>query len=138
MITHYLSGSSGSSYTFQGSTQHGDIVVQGNDWDPEIVTEKFFGVTGESHLIGSPGGRDLAAEFWLTGYSTPTLLGNDLFTISSKIGLLLGSVTLSGNLAGTYNNCTFLGYQRSPRFYDGSGVNLWCVQGRLLWRQRQP
>jgi hypothetical protein len=138
MITHYLSGASGSNYTFRGSQQHGDVIVDGNDWEPEIVEEKFFGVQGVSHLIGAPGGRDLSCEFWLTGYVSAIALGNDLQEIDSKIGLLLGSVAITGNITGSYNNCTFLGYRRGARFYDGSGLNGWMIQGQLIWRQRKP
>ena len=110
------------------------------DFDPELVQEKYFGVEGESHLIGAPGGRDLEAEFWLTGFANPGLLGAALLAIDGQIGDLRGTIAIvGGNFDGNaWNNCTFLGYQRGARFYDGSGINSWCVQGKLRWRQRQP
>jgi hypothetical protein len=136
-INQYISGSSGANFTFAGSTLHGDVIPS-IDWEPELVQEKFFGVQGESHLIGAPAGRDLSCEYWLTGYVSAVALGADLVTIDSWIGRLLGAIVMSGNITGQYNNCTFLGYPRGARFFDGAGNLGWCVAGHLLWRQRKP
>jgi hypothetical protein len=122
-------------YTFGGSSFHGDIIPQGS-WDPQLVAEQFFGVAGEAHIFGATGGRDLICEYDLTGFASSTLLGNQLVQIDTKILLLQGTLTINGNIFGTYPKCTFLGYERLPMFFDGSGVNGWCVFGRLRWRQR--
>jgi hypothetical protein len=137
MITHYTSGTSGSNFTFGASALHGDVIVQG-DFEPELIPEKYFGVAGESHLIGAPGGRDLSCEYWLAGYVSAIALGNDLQTIDTKIGLLLGAVAITGNITGSYNNCTFLGFHRGARFLDGAGNLGWMCCGQLIWRQRKP
>jgi hypothetical protein len=136
-INQYISGTTGSNFTFASSSLHGDVIPSG-DFEPELIQEKFFGVKGESHLIGAPGGRELSCEYWLTGYASAILLGTDLQTIDTQIGLLLGAVVMSGNITGQYNNCTFLGYPRGARFFDGAGNLGWCVAGHLLWRQRKP
>lgn len=137
MIRQLLSPGSSSYFDFV-SDYHGDIVVA-SDFEAEITAEKYFGVQGESHLVGAPAGRDLVCEYMLTGYASATLLGAAMQTISAQIGLLTGPVSiLNVNLAGTFNNCTFMGYRTQPRFYDGSGVNGWCVIGQLIWRQRKP
>lgn len=121
-------------YNFGGSGLHADIVP--GPWEPQLVVESFFGVAGEAHLQGATGGRDLVCEYDLTGFGSSTALGNQLVAIDAQILQLVGTLTISGNISGTYPKCTFLGYERRPMFFDGSGVNGWCCFGRLLWRQR--
>lgn len=122
-------------FNFGGSNFHGDIIP--GPWDPQVVQEQFFGVAGEAHLIGATGGRDLVCNYDLFGFASSTLLGQQLVTLDSQILLLTGDLAISGNIAGIYTSCTFVGYDKiSPFFFDGSGVNGWGVFLRLRWRQR--
>lgn len=116
------------------SAFHGDIIP--GPWDAQIVQEAFFGVSGEAHLVGFTGGRDLICNYDIIGALTSTLLGQQLVAIDQVILQLTGDLTINGNIVGVYPKCTFLGYERAPMFFDGSGVNGWCVFGRLRWRQR--
>jgi len=127
-------GLSHDGYTFGGSSFHGDIVAE-SDVQAELVEEKFFGLAGAVHVLGAPGGRTLHCQYDLVGY-TQVNLGNQLLAISQKVTALVGTLTITGNIGGTYPKCTFLGYVHEPQFFDGSGVNGWCCFGRLFWRQR--
>jgi hypothetical protein len=132
-LAQYTSGSSGPAFAFS-SAFHGDILP--GLWDAQVVAEQFFGVAGEAHLIGATGGRDLICPYDILGAGSSTLLGAQLVALDAVILQLTGDLAISGNIAGVYPKCTFLGYERASMFFDGSGVNGWCVFGRLRWRQR--
>lgn len=126
-----------SSFTFF-SNPSGTIQVA-EPHAPPIAIGQFFGVHGESHIIGETYGADLICEYRFQGYSTIALLRTDEKTLESKIGKLKGTLTqtISGN-DRAYQQCTFLGFRPfEPPFLDGSGVNGWVMRGILLWRQRR-
>ncbi len=127
------------SYAFftSGSADHGMVRASGPH-DLPIQIGRWFGVVGESHIIGEPDGRNLTCELTLQGYNTTTLLQSDLDALQTQAGQLTGTLTetISGN-SRTFAQCTFLGYAATaPAFLDGSGVNGWVQFGQLLWRQR--
>lgn len=104
-----------------------------------IVTGQFFGVIGESHIIGETYGVDLACEYRFQDYATIALLRADKKTLEGKIGKLTGTLTQTIlTYDQTFQECTFLGFQpfEAP-WFDGSGVHGWVQNGRLLWRQRK-
>lgn len=119
------------------SNPSGPIVTAGPH-EPQIIVSRFFGLIGESHLLGETWGRDLFCEYRFQGYNTTALLMTDWDTLGQKIVKLTGTLaqTISGNTAN-FPSCTFLGFVPSrPMFLDGSGVNGWVQPGRLIWRQR--
>lgn len=124
------------SFTFGGSSLHGDIVPQGS-FQPQLLTEEYFGVKGEAHLIGETGGRSLTCDYTLSGFASAALLQTAIENINAKIGELTGTLSVSGNMTLTFAGCTFVGFEHQAKFLDGSGVNGWCVHGRLHWRQRE-
>lgn len=125
------------SFAFFGLGTEGVIEEIGPHQLP-IAVGQFFGVVGESHIIGETYGVDLRCSFRFQGYNTITLLRTDKKTLESKIGKLTGTLTqtISGN-ANAYEDCTFLGFAPlRPPFLDGSGVYGWVQFGHLFWRQR--
>lgn len=124
-------------YSFE-SADH-DPILPASEHELPIVVGQFFGVNGESHIIGEPVGRELFCAITLDGYNTNTLLQAAINTLSSKAGQLTGTLTetISSN-SRTFSQCTFLGFFPSgPPFVDGSGVNGWVQSGFLRWRQRK-
>lgn len=106
---------------------------------PVIAVGQFFGVIGESHIIGDPHGADLACEYRFQNYSTIANLRTHEKNLEARYGKLTG--TLTQTIAGAdraYKQCTFIGFRSfEPPFLDGSGVNGWVMRGILLWRQRR-
>lgn len=129
MLTH-------DDYQFGGSSLHGDIVPVGS-FEPKLLVENFFGVAGEAHLFGETGGRQLVCDYTLSGFEDTETLKSLLDEIDSNVGRLTGDLTIEVNISATYRYSTFLGLERAAMFYDGSGINNWCVHGRLHWRQRK-
>lgn len=109
-------------------------------YSPEVpmVIGKSFGVLGESHLIGSPYGRDLNCELTISGYASDAACQAAIADIHNRIGTLTGTLTNTVlGVASSYPNSTFLQCYVSdgPR-RDGSGVHGWFARLRLTWRQR--
>lgn len=120
------------------SHDHGIITPEG-PFETPIVTGQFFGVLGESHIIGETFGRNISCDYIMRGYASHGALATDLATLAAYQGNLVGNLTMtiSANTT-TFPKCTFLGVVHSPRgaFLDGSGVHGWVLFARLLWRQR--
>ena len=120
------------------SHDHGIVTPEG-PFETAIVTGQFFGILGESHIIGETYGRIISCSYIMRGYSTHGALADDLATLSSYQGYLVGdlTMTISANTT-TFPKCTFLGLTHDQRgaFRDGSGVHNWVLFGRLNWRQR--
>lgn len=120
------------------SMPHGAIVESGF-FEVPIVTGQFFGVVGESHIIGSPQGRLISCEFTFESYATTSALETARAALAAKVGTLTGTLTetIGGN-GRVFNAATFLGFQPdAPPFQEGATSN-WVQFGRLLWRQRNP
>lgn len=120
------------------SVPHGPIVAEG-PFELPIVPGQFFGVAGESHIIGEPYGRNLSCELTLQGYASIAALETALRALDAKAGSLTGTLTETiGANSRTFPQTTFIGFQQSPPgpFLDGSGVYGWVCFGRLIWRQR--
>lgn len=120
-------------FGFFGTTTHNDVLPTGPH-DVSDVHAKFFGVIGESELRGEPGGRWLQCKMTLRGYSTAQLLISDFNTINSKVNKLTGTLTVTGNLAATYVNCSFKGATREKIIHDAATGNYLC-DIMLRWRQ---
>lgn len=120
------------------SHDHG-IVTPHGPFETAIAQGQFFGVIGESHIIGETYGRDLSCEYTMRGYATHGALATDLATLAGYQGVLVGDLTMTiGGNTTTFPKCTFIGVSHSPRgaFLDGSGVHGWTLFARLHWRQR--
>lgn len=124
-------------FNFGGSNLHGDLIPAAN-FDPQVIVGQFFGVRGEAHLLGDACGRDLTCDYMLSGFLTSSDLDTAIKAIEAKIGVLTGTVALTGNIVTSQRFCTFLAYERGSMQFDGSGVNGWLVRGRLRWRQQRP
>ena len=127
------------STTLAANGQHGLITAIGAHQLP-VAVGQWFGVEGESHIVGSRYGQDLVCDVTFSSYATRQALQAALDTMSSYAGVLTGTVTqsISGDVS-TFADCTFLGFEAArPAFFDGSGVHDWVMFGRLRWRQRVP
>ena len=122
-------------YDFGGSNLHG-IVHPSQPADLPITIGRFFGVRGESHLLGRTYGRPLECEYLLSDFDDPADLKNLLVSMDLKVGELTGDLAQTGNWSQTFGDCTFIGFERGIPFFDGSGEHGWCVEGRLKWIQR--
>lgn len=123
-------------YDFGGSTLH-SIVSPSGPAELPISVGRFPAVKGTSHLIGQLQDRPLECQYILKGYEDPEDLQDVLDEIDGKAGELTGTLTETGNYGQTYENCTFIGFDRGIPFKDGSGQHDWCVEGRLRWIQRK-
>lgn len=96
-----------------------------------ITVTKFFGVWGEQHLSGKPSGRELTLDI--------TLEKSDADDMDAAISAIAEKVGQFGDLdvgTGTFQNCTFLGFNPSESpWQDGSGVHGFICRGTLAWRQ---
>lgn len=125
-----------------GTTFSGDatLIKAVGPYEVEIITAKFNGVRGESHIIGKPGGRELFCEYRLKGYSTPATLQAAIESLQDATTELTGTLTqtIGGNTT-TYGPSTFLGFtetgdRRHDPILGGGG---YTVEGILRWRERQ-
>jgi hypothetical protein len=125
-------------YNFESITDHTDL-VSGTPAQLPIVPGQFFGVKGEAHLIGETYGQDLYCTALLFGYNTAALLKAAVKRIRDKQGKLTGTLTVSGNLAQSHAQCTFLEViEPEPGAqYDGSGQHDWRQRIVLKWRRRR-
>eukprot|EP00913_Durusdinium_trenchii_P028459 g26687.t1 len=120
-------------YNFLGNTTHGDVVPAG-PFELSDVRTKFFGVIGESEIRGEPGGRDLTCRMTLRGYASETALIAAFNEIASKANQLTGTLTVTGNLAKTFGNCTFKGVAKS-RTIRNAVDDTYLSEIALTWRQ---
>lgn len=125
------------SFTFFSNPEGVIQVVQPHQ--PAIAVGAFFGVIGESHIIGEPQGADLACEYRFQNYNTIATLRSAEKTLEANYGKLTGTLTqtISGNTR-EYKETTFIGFRAfEAPFLDGSGAHGWVMRGILLWRQRR-
>jgi len=116
---------------------HGMVLPEG-PFEVPLVVGRFFGVRGESHIVGQPWGRPLSCRLTLTDYASLDNLSADLATLASLVGTLTGElVETIGTSTRRFPHATFLGFAADgEEFYDGTGVLGWTQFGRLQWMQR--
>ena len=120
-------------YNFEGFTTHGDIVPE-SEFQLSDVVGQFMGVEGESEIKDKPKGRDLNCRMTLWGFSTEQALLNGFNTINSKANKLTGTITVTGNSAATFGNCSFKGATREPVRRNAVN-NQYFTKIFLHWRQ---
>jgi hypothetical protein len=121
-------------YTYPAAV-HGKI--QATPPDVVLQTSKYPAVSGESHLIGRSGGRDLWTTATLRGYSTPAALDLAIALLNRKVSELTGRLTVTGSYAGIYDKCTFVGFYPDEEQHQDPYYG-WMTRGILRWRQRDP
>jgi hypothetical protein len=129
-------GLSQEGFTFGGSNNlHG--ALSSMPADTPIQIQRVAGLKGETHLIDRAKGRTFTLKCKLRDYSTWSFLMGALDGIDENVGLLTGTLTVTGNAAATVNRATFARCERlsKPR-YDGSGQHGWNVDIELTWIQR--
>jgi len=117
-----------------GSNLHGTI--NPTPWELMESVQRFFGLTGEYHLIGRLSGRNLSAWMQFRGYNSQNALLSAVTTLNNQIGEA-GTVTYTvGTDVSTFAGCIFMGFEpEEDPWVDASGVNGWQIKGRLKWRQ---
>ena len=107
-----------------------------------LVRKQFFGLQGESHVLGRTYGRDLTCELTLTDYGSDADLQFDIDTIQNQAGTLTGALICTINaVVTTYANATFLGCKVvREKMLDGLGLPVygghgWFAVVELEWRQ---
>ena len=124
-----------SSVTFSGRA---GTIVAASAPESQLIKGEYWGLIGESHLLGETFGRDLSCEFTFYGYASMALLATAVAAVEGYTNKLTGTLTQTVNgSAQAYPSCTFLGFEPTePPFLDGSGCEGWIQRGRLKWRQR--
>lgn len=127
-ISQFNSGNTGTGYLFP--VFHSTSVPGARELSLHV--RQFAGISGESHQVSGPHGRDIQVEVDLTGYSIEADLYADLEVIAGKVNVLFGQLTI-GN--AVYADCTFKGLTitRKPFADPHQG---WTAFGTLNWRQR--
>ena len=123
------------SFTFFNGL-HG-LISERETGDLPLVIGQFFGVRGESHIVGEQYGSVLTCELILDGYASLAALGNDIVTLKTKRSKLNGTLVeqSAGGFTRSWPNTTFLGFEEQrPVFFDGSGANGWVQFLNLFWR----
>ena len=120
--------------------------VMPGPYDLKTVRATFFGLPGESEIIGFRNGRNLECRHWLYGnYATPAALVADLQRMEGFVGShgLLVMTAFDGATVEEFHNCTFLGFEReliddvNYLLKDMAGTldGGWFARGVLRWRQ---
>lgn len=122
-------------FTFGGVTLHGDLLP--SEWELRDVRGNFFGVGGEVEIRGERGARDLLCHFTLSGFATAAAALIAFKTIEAQTNRLSGTLTVTGNLAAAYGNCTFKGAVRD-RIVRDAATGTFLFRGVLRWRQLIP
>ncbi len=107
------------------------------NWELQMKLSKFFGVIGESVILGGMGGRPIAARFWMyDSYETAQDLENTINQVNSYIGEY-GTLSINGTAARSWDKVLFLGFvpAQDPLFDSSLG---WIMIGDLFFRQLTP
>lgn len=120
---------------------HSGRIVSAGLPDFQLHRRVYFGLRGESHVVGEQGGQDLACQIVFDTFATALLLQAAVDVKQALAGNpLTGDVIQTiGGVATTYENCTFLGFEAtSPIRFDSGGGNFFYQFGFLRWRKRVP
>lgn len=124
--------------TFRGSPVLGTCgQLQVGEWDPLLARTVFFGVIGESEIVGGVGGRDIECEVWIhNSWNNSAAVVNAITTLENATNSN-GLLVESGPVYREFPNCTFLGCRvdRGPLPSNTVG---WFAIATLRWRQLQP
>lgn len=135
--------------TFRGIPIFGthDIITTGPP-ELQVVRSYFWGLKGESEIVGGPAGRSLSCYIWLhRQYRTRWDLERGIWEINTWVGEhgVLIEHDYQNNAILTFNDVTFEGFTREglggrdsagPTFDYACTVDCgWFQPGRLLFRQ---
>lgn len=120
---------------FYGTVGH---IIEGA-WEFDVKRTKFFGVIGESEILGGIGSRKITAPYWFyNSFSTGANLADALYDLDSYIGLN-GTLTESGTISRSWEKVTFDGFTRdSSRGMIFSAQLGWLIIGTLNFTQLGP
>lgn len=104
----------------------------------EAIRTKFFGVAGESEILGAIGGRTLEYFYYFSksDWEQEDLVTN-LATLKTYVGTN-ATLTESGSVSETFADVTFDGFERvGPQLPDTAGTFLggWWIPLVLRFRQ---
>lgn len=118
---------------------HATIIDAAGPYEPELIVTKYPGLTGETHLIGKPAGRELFCEYRFRGYSTLALLHAAVQSVQLATTVLTGTLTqtIQGSTQ-TFGPCTFLGFQKTRNAFFDKISQGYVLDGILRWREREP
>lgn len=125
------------SITQDGQTFVGDHgrIMQGTP-ETRLQRTTFPGVSGESHIINPSGARELSTSFTMKDYATSALLDLAIAAVNQRVSVLTGRITVTGDFAGSFDKCTFIGFEIEDQGYRPP--HGWVARGRLRWIQRDP
>jgi hypothetical protein len=128
--------SSGEEVTLLATDNHGDL-IDSSEFDLNDVRQKFPGLNGEVELQDRPGGRDLAIEVTLFA-GTSAGMNASIIANNRQINELQGTLSMTGNLVGEWENITFKGFTKTaPGIRRDVAGNRFFCEGMLRFRQHR-
>jgi len=123
--------------TLFGGNTHTNIMT--GPYDMPMQIGQFFGLVGESHLIGLTKGRDLWCEVDVLNYSTRGRITTAITALQNYVNQpLFGTLRIiyPNNTYDDFPNCTFTGVQQIPGgpFYEASN-GTYRTKVTFTWRE---
>lgn len=109
---------------------------------PRLQTRrrKYWGLHGESEILGFPGGRAIAVPMFIhAAYASVNEIGTVLKALDNLVGAN-ATLTLNGTYTQVFNNCTFEGFERDADILPdiaGTMNNSYWTHGILHFYQLQ-
>lgn len=125
--------------TLFGDNTHSDVFEAPYDFPVQIG--QWFGLQGESHLIGQTHGRELFCEVDATGYATPGAILTAMTALRNYINQPLHGdlvITFPSGGTNTEPSCTFTGLHKvQPGIRHNPVDSTYYTKLIMTWRQSQ-
>lgn len=120
---------------------HGPVITAPSQL--QVARTKFWGVNGESEIVGYRGGRSIVSELWLhNNYSTAEQVYNEMQAMDAAVGR--NEDLIETGISRIWYACTFMGFEEMPPGIIpvvGGGPEItgsWFVRGMLHFYCLRP
>lgn len=128
--------------TFGGTSfvgTHGAVIAAPSQL--QLSRTKFWGVNGESEIVGYRGGRSIQAELWIhsSGYTTAEQVFNELQAMDAAIGT--NADLVDTGISRIWYSCTFMGFEQQEDILPIIGGQLtgsYFTRGMLHFYSLRP
>lgn len=122
--------------TLVNHSRHDDIVADA-EFELPLVQRQYPGLLGESHIVFPPLGRPLSCRCEFYGYASRDALETAVTALEALAGTLTGDITVTGPLARTIPDCTFLGLKLIDGAHLDGVDSTWYAEAFLFWQQKK-